>query len=103
MEEEDRMKAKIKQQLFLGEIVRKEKDEYKVVLVYYVLNDRYNSRIEKRKWKDGYIYELESLTNKQIIRVVGFYCMKNRKRTKLLGDIINYEVIQTVEERIWKL
>lgn len=99
------MKAKIKQHLFVGEIVRKEKDEYKVVLVDYVLNDRYDGRIEKRKWKDGYVYYLLNLnlTNKQIIKVVGFYCMKNRKRTILLGDVMDYEVIQMVEERFWKL
>lgn len=98
------MKAKIKQQFFVGEIVRKENDgEYKVIAINYVLNDRYNNRIEKRKWKDGYVYYLASLTNKQIIKVVGFYCMKNRKRTILLGDVIDYQVIQTVEERLWNL
>jgi len=98
------MKAKIKQHLFVGEIVRKENDgEYKVVSIHYVLNDRYNNRIEKRKWKDGYVYYLESLTSKQIIKVVGFYCMNNRKRTSLLGDVIDYQVIQTVEERLWNL
>jgi len=98
------MKAKIKQHLFVGEIVRKENDgEYKVSAINYVLNHRYNNRIEKRKWKDGYVYYLASLTNKQIIKVVGFYCMKNRKRTSLLGDVINYQVIQTVEERLWNL
>jgi len=99
------MKAKIKQHLFVGEIVRKENDgEYKVIAINYVLNDRYNNRIEKRKWKDGYVYYLASLTNKEItIRVVGFYCMNNRKRTSLLGDVINYQVIQTVEERLWNL